>query len=75
MRKYKYRAILHTEDGTNMDFVYDVFGTNKQDAVQNIDVCFPASIKSISRINITDNKRKKKEVLSMAVVDMGQAEV
>lgn len=71
MRKYKYRAILHTEDGTNFDFVYDVYGTNKENAIKNIDVCFPCSVKSIKRVNITDKKRSKK-FLSMAFVDMGQ---
>ena len=71
MREYKYRAILHTEDGTNLDFVYDVYGTDKEDAIKNIDVCFPCSVKSIERVNITDKKRSRKS-LSMAFVDMGQ---
>lgn len=71
MREYKYRSILHTEDGTNLDFVYDVYGTNRENAISNIDVCFPCSVKSIKRVNITDKKRGRKS-MSMAFVDMGQ---
>ena len=71
MREYKYRAILHTEDGTNLDFVYDVYGTDKENAIKNIDVCFPCSVKNIERVNITDKKRNRKS-MSMALVDMGQ---
>ena len=51
MKQQKYRVILHTEDGTNLDFVYNVCGTNKETAIRNINVCFPCSVKSIERVN------------------------
>ena len=34
MRMYRYQFILHTEDGTNVDFVYYANGINKADAAQ-----------------------------------------
>lgn len=71
MRKYKYCAILHTEDGTDVDFVYYTYGENKEKAIKNIDVCFPCSVKSIKKVNITEQKIERKH-LSMAFVDMGQ---
>jgi hypothetical protein len=52
MRKYRYQFILHTEDGTDVDFVYYAYGVNKKDAVQKIDLFFPFSIKSGKRVNI-----------------------
>ena len=72
MREYKYRAILHTEDGTNFDLVWDVYGKNKADAISRIDLMFPFSIKEIYRVNITDRKRSKREQPGLAFVDMGQ---
>ena len=71
MRKYKYRAILHTENETDFDFVFDVLGTNKKDALENIDLPIPYSVKSIERVNITERKRTEKS-MSLAFVDMGQ---
>lgn len=74
MREYKYCAVLHTEDGTDTDFVFHVFGINKENAVENIKTLLPQlvySVKSIVRINITDRKRNGKSQ-SMAFVDMGQ---
>ena len=72
MREYKYQAILHTEDGTDLDFVYYTYGKNKKDAISKIDLMFPCSIKSIFRVNITENKRTKRIQQSLAFVDMGQ---
>lgn len=73
MRMYKYAMILHTEDGTNRNFVWEVYGANKIDAINKIDLMFPFSIKSVHRVNITDRKREKRESPSLAYVDMGQA--
>ena len=56
MREYKYCAILHTEDGTDFDIAWKVYGKNKADAISKIDLMFPFSIKEIFRVNITDRK-------------------
>lgn len=72
MREYKYRAILKAEDGSNFEFVYDVRGRNKEDAIANIDVCFPCSVKSIHRVNASENRRPRKTAPTLACVDMGQ---
>ena len=75
MRESKYCAILHTEDGTNSDIVYKVYGANKAAAIQNIATNLknisPYTVKSITRINATDRKINKKSA-SLAFVDMGQ---
>lgn len=72
MREYKYRAILKAEDGSNFEFVYDVRGRNKEDAIANIDVCFPCSVKSISRVNASESRRSRKNAPTLACIDMGQ---
>lgn len=72
MREYKYQAILHTEDGSDIDYVHYVYGKNKQDAISKIDLMFPFSVKDIYRVNITENRRAKRVQPDLSFVDMGQ---
>lgn len=56
MRTYKYQFILEAID-TKQWFVYYSIGTNKQNAIANIDLMFPYTIISGIKVNKTDRKR------------------
>ena len=77
MREYRYCAILHTEDGSNFDMPYWVYGKNKADVIAKIEAepmfdGFPITIKEVTRVNITDKKRNRAMQPDLAFVDMGQ---
>ena len=56
MRTYRYQFILENLE-LGKWFVYYSTGTNKQNAIANIDLMFPCKVISVTRVNKTEKKR------------------
>lgn len=75
MRQYKYNAILvslnQVTKKDEFSFLYPVYGINKKNAIDNINLDFPFRVESCKRVNVTDRKREK-QYSSFACIDMAQ---